>query len=68
MELRPYQQEAKDAVFAQWDNGVNKTLCWFFPPGAERRLCLQRLQKTAFDSGSRVLILAHRGELLEQAA
>ena len=25
MELRPYQQEAKDAVFAQWEK-VNKTL------------------------------------------
>ena len=26
MELRPYQQEAKDAIFEQWDNGVKKTL------------------------------------------
>ena len=26
MELRPYQQEAKDAVFDQWASGVNKTL------------------------------------------
>lgn len=24
MELRPYQQEAKDAIFEQWDNGVKK--------------------------------------------
>lgn len=22
MELRPYQQEAKDAIFEQWDSGV----------------------------------------------
>ena len=26
MELRPYQQEAKDAIFEQWDSGVLKTL------------------------------------------
>ena len=24
MELRPYQQEAKDAIFEQWDSGVLK--------------------------------------------
>lgn len=30
MELRPYQQEAKDAIFEQWDSGVLK-LCWSFP-------------------------------------
>lgn len=36
MELRPYQQEAKDAIFEQWDNGVKK-LFWFFRLVAERQ-------------------------------
>ena len=26
MELRPYQKEAKEAIFEQWDSGVLKTL------------------------------------------
>ena len=26
MELRPYQKEAKEAIFEQWDSGVSKTL------------------------------------------
>ena len=26
MELRPYQQEAREAIFEQWDSGVKKTL------------------------------------------
>lgn len=26
MELRPYQREAKDSIFEQWENGTKKTL------------------------------------------
>ena len=26
MDLRPYQQEAREAIFEQWDSGVKKTL------------------------------------------
>ena len=26
MELRPYQEEAKQAIFEQWDGSVNRTL------------------------------------------
>lgn len=26
MELRPYQQQAKDAIFSEWKNGIKKTL------------------------------------------
>ena len=26
MELRPYQTEAQNAIFEQWDNGVRNTL------------------------------------------
>lgn len=26
MELRPYQQQAKDAIFSEWENGIKKTL------------------------------------------
>ena len=26
MELRPYQQEARDSIFEQWDSGIRRTL------------------------------------------
>ena len=26
MELRPYQEEARQAIFGQWDQGIHKTL------------------------------------------
>ena len=41
MELRPYQQEAKDAIFEQWDNGVKKTLL-VLPTGCGKQSNLQR--------------------------
>lgn len=47
MELRPYQQEAKDAVFAQWEK-VNKTLL-VLPTGCGKTIVFARLQKNAFD-------------------
>lgn len=45
MELRPYQAEAKAAVFEQWDKGAFKTLL-YCRPAAERPSCLQKSQKT----------------------
>lgn len=66
MELRPYQQEAKDAVFAQWEK-VNKTLL-VLPTGCGKTIVFAKVTEECVRRGSRVLILAHRGELLEQAA
>ena len=44
MELRPYQQQAKDAIFSEWENGIKKR-CWCCQQDAEKQLSLQRLQK-----------------------
>lgn len=66
MELRPYQQEAKDAVFAQWGT-VNKTLL-VLPTGCGKTIVFAKVAEECVRRGSRVLILAHRGELLQQAA
>ena len=67
MELRPYQQEAKKAIFEQWDSGVLKTLL-VLPTGCGKTVVFAKVTEDCVRQGSRVLILAHRGELLDQAA
>lgn len=67
MKLRPYQQEAREAIFSQWDSGVKKTLL-VLPTGCGKTIVFAKVTEDCVRHGDRVLILAHRGELLEQAA
>lgn len=68
MNLRPYQQEAVDAVLAEWDEqGRNKTLL-VLPTGTGKTVVFSKVTEERVRQGDRVLILAHRGELLDQAA
>ena len=67
MELRPYQKEAKEAVFEQWENGTMKTLL-VLPTGCGKTIVFAKITEDCVSHGDRVLILAHRGELLDQAA
>lgn len=67
MELRPYQQEAKKAVFEQWEQGFVKTLL-VLPTGTGKTIVFAKITEECVANGKRVLILAHRGELLDQAA
>lgn len=67
MELRPYQREAKNAVLDQWASGVSRTLL-VLPTGCGKTIVFCTLAKELVSRGDRVLIMAHRGELLEQAA
>lgn len=67
MELRPYQSEAKTAVFEQWSEGNNKTLV-VLPTGCGKTVVFAKITEECVRQGKRVLILAHRGELLEQAS
>lgn len=67
MALRPYQQAAADAVFGQWQSGVNKTLL-VLPTGTGKTVVFASITENCVKNGDRVLILAHRGELLQQAA
>lgn len=67
MELRPYQSEAKAAIFEEWDKGVLKTLL-VLPTGCGKTIVFAKVAEDCVRRGDRVLILAHRGELLEQAA
>lgn len=67
MELRPYQKESFDAVLRQWDDGILKTLL-VLPTGCGKTIVFAKITEECVRRGDRVLILAHRGELLEQAA
>lgn len=67
MELRPYQEEAKQCIFKEWDKGNMKTLL-VLPTGCGKTIVFAKVAEECVRGGDRVLILAHRGELLEQAA
>ena len=65
--LRPYQEEAKNAIFKEWQNDHKKTLL-VLPTGCGKTIVFAKVTEDCVRQGKRVLILAHRGELLEQAA
>lgn len=67
MQLRPYQEKAKHKVFEQWEDGFNKTLI-VLPTGCGKTIVFAKIAEECVRQGARVLILAHRGELLEQAS
>ncbi len=67
MELRPYQQAAREAVWEEWDAGRDRTLL-VLPTGCGKTIVFASITEDAVRRGGRVLILAHRGELLQQAA
>lgn len=66
MELRPYQQEAKDNIFTEWGK-VDRTLL-VLPTGCGKTIVFAKVAEECVRQGRRVLVLAHRGELLEQAS
>ena len=60
MELRPYQQEARDSIFEQWDSGIRRTLL-VQPTGCRNSIVFAKVTEDCVRQGDRVLILAHRG-------
>lgn len=66
-ELRPYQAKAKQAILSAWDEGQKKTLL-VLPTGCGKTVVFSAVTEEQVEKGHRVLIMAHRGELLEQAA
>lgn len=67
MDLRPYQREAEAAILGEWDAGVLRTLL-VLPTGCGKTIVFSKVIEDRVRAGDRVLVLAHRGELLEQAA
>ena len=65
--LRPYQEEARTKIKDEWDKGNKKTLL-VLPTGCGKTIVFAMIAADMVKKGKRVLILAHRAELLEQAA
>lgn len=66
MDLRPYQQEAVAAVEREWRGGHRKTLL-VLPTGTGKTIVFAHVAKDCVCAGKKVLVLAHRDELLTQA-
>ncbi len=67
MDLRPYQIEARDAILREWEEGRKRTLL-VLPTGTGKTVCFASVVRERVRNGSRALVMAHRGELLNQAA
>lgn len=67
MELRPYQEEARQKVQEEWENGKKRTLL-VLPTGTGKTIVFSKIIEDRVRKGERVLVIAHRGELLEQAS
>ncbi|MCR4645012.1 MAG: DEAD/DEAH box helicase [Oscillospiraceae bacterium] len=66
MQLRPYQQQAMTAVLDEWERVQNTLLV--LPTGCGKTIVFAKITESCVRRGGRVLVLAHRGELLDQAA
>ncbi|MYZ21268.1 DEAD/DEAH box helicase [Ligilactobacillus salivarius] len=67
MELRPYQETARQKVQEEWEEGKKRTLL-VLPTGTGKTIVFSKIIEDQVKKGERVLVIAHRGELLEQAS
>lgn len=67
MELRPYQETARQKVQEEWEEGKKRTLL-VLPTGTGKTIVFSKIIEDRVRKGERVLVIAHRGELLEQAS
>lgn len=67
MELRPYQKTAVEKIEQEWGSGHRRTLI-VMATGTGKTCTFAEVARRMAAQGKRTLILAHRGELLDQAA
>ena len=67
IQLRDYQQQAVEAVREKWRQGDTATLL-VMATGTGKTTVFGEIARRSIDNGRRVLVLAHRGELIDQAA
>lgn len=63
--MRPYQQDAIDNVYAEWARG-KRFVVLVMPTGSGKAACLCEVARIEAGRGQRVLITAHRQELITQ--
>lgn len=66
-QLRRYQSEAVDAVLSAWRSGTSRPSV-VLPTGTGKSSVIGALAVAARQAGERVVLLAHRAELLDQMA
>jgi len=67
MALRPYQQEAYESILKKWDDGADRLLL-VLPTGCGKTIVFSKVVEDCVRRGRKPLVLAHRGELLDQAS
>ena len=65
-QLRPYQSDLLDRVAQSW--GSNRRVMLQLPTGGGKTICFSHVVAQFITAGKTVLILAHREELIKQAA
>lgn len=66
--LRDYQRAALDNLTERWAEGEKNRLAVVLPTGAGKTVCFAHLSVDHVRRGIRTLVIAHREELLTQAA
>ena len=66
-QLRDYQTELLDRINTAWFSGSRSILCQL-PTGGGKTICFSHIVNQASKNGLKCLILAHREELIKQAA
>jgi superfamily II DNA or RNA helicase len=66
MQPRDYQEKALDAVASKYAAGVNRQLL-VLPTGSGKTIIFSLLSRQFIEQGKRVLVLAHRDRLIQQA-
>jgi superfamily II DNA or RNA helicase len=66
-QLRPYQEQAVEAVQGRWHAGDRATLL-VLATGLGKTIVFSEVVRRLAERGTRSLVLAHRSELIEQAA
>ncbi len=66
-QLRDYQTDLLDRLSQSWDSG-NRSVIIQLPTGGGKTICFASVVAAATAQGKQVLILAHREELITQAA
>lgn len=66
--LRDYQRAALDKLTERWEEGEKNRLAVVLPTGAGKTVCFAHLSVDHVRRGIRTLVIAHREELLTQAA